>query len=136
MRDNFFSVPLKISNNNFRTGKHGYTWGVHAQNSYILKTLGLTNKDLGIEPDEPVAEWWVVSDDVRFPSEVELKDGKVVSLTNILHEYPTEILGEKHFQKYGAYLGSILKLIDPAFSLSVRVHPAIGHPYRPPKPEV
>ena len=130
-----FDKPLKVLVPNIRIGKDGYTWGQLPKDSNILKLLNLDFEEIGVEKTEPLAEMWVVSDDSTFSSTVIVNE-KEVLLSDFLKDYGRVVLGEKHFAKYGPYLASIMKLLDAEKSLSVQVHPAIGHPSRPPKPEM
>lgn len=45
-------------------------------------------------------------------------------LRDIIKKNPEEILGKKHFEKYGSNPGVLLKLLDAAERLAVQVHPS------------
>lgn len=49
--------------------------------------------------------------------------GTDISLKTLIEENPVEVLGEKHYRKYGANLGVLVKIIDSAERLTVQVHP-------------
>ncbi|TAN59446.1 methyltransferase domain-containing protein, partial [bacterium] len=119
--------PLNIRN---------YAWGRQASDSRILQLLGLSPQDISVSASEPVAEMWLASDDVTYPSQVELASGEILNLRQLLDREGRAILGERHFGKYGPYMAAIMKLIDAGQPLSVQAHPAIGHPSRPAKPEM
>jgi len=134
---------IRIFSSNIRTGKHSYTWGRLAKESNILKLLGLTYKDLPAEDitdvnqehpeNEPVGELWLASDDQTYPSKVIDSD---LNLIQLLEQQGERILGLEHIRRYGNSMATIMKLIDAGQSLSVQVHPAMGHPTRPAKPEM
>ncbi|MBQ4631545.1 MAG: class I mannose-6-phosphate isomerase [Clostridia bacterium] len=46
-----------------------------------------------------------------------------ISLADIISSNPIEALGKKHFKRYGASLGVLVKLIDSAERLTIQVHP-------------
>ena len=51
----------------------------------------------------------------------EISTGKMLS--DIINENPEKLLGERHFNKFGASTGVLIKLIDSAERLSIQVHP-------------
>ncbi len=51
-----------------------------------------------------------------------LADGSS-SLSELIESDPVSALGERHFKKYGASLGVLVKIIDSAERLTVQVHP-------------
>ncbi len=127
---------IRIGTSNIRTGKDGYTWGRPAKDSHILRLLDIKPEDIDIAEDEPVGELWLASDDKTYPSLVHLDGGSTITLTELLVKDGRSILGEKHFSLYGPHIATIMKLIDAGQPLSVQVHPAMGHPSRPAKPEM
>lgn len=44
-------------------------------------------------------------------------------LKELIERAPQEMLGRKHFNRYGAKTGVLVKLLDPAVRLSIQVHP-------------
>lgn len=50
---------------------------------------------------------------------------KHYSLKKLMEDYPMQILGEKHFDKYGANTQFLLKLLDSATRLHIQAHPTI-----------
>jgi len=58
-------------------------------------------------------------------SSVEL-NGKDYLLKKLMEDYPLEILGEKHFEKYGANTQFLLKFLDSATRLHIQAHPTIS----------
>lgn len=122
----------------------GYTWGKPAPESNILKTCEYDPESLNDIPDDAiVAERWMCTDDRQFPSlafTAEFAD-QPTPFFELLEAHPIEMLGALHTEKYGPYLGVIMKLLDTNAittkgSLSVQVHPKPGHPTRPSKPEM
>ncbi len=49
--------------------------------------------------------------------------GNDIYLADIISSNPIEALGKKHFERYGANLGVLVKLIDSAERLTIQVHP-------------
>lgn len=49
--------------------------------------------------------------------------GKPCLLKELIERAPQEMLGRKHFNRYGAKTGVLAKLLDPAERLSIQVHP-------------
>jgi mannose-6-phosphate isomerase len=58
-------------------------------------------------------------------SSVEL-EGKHYSLKKLMDDYPLEILGKKHFDKYGSNTQFLLKFLDSATRLHIQAHPTIS----------
>ena len=52
-------------------------------------------------------------------------DGETHFLNALMEAFPREILGETHFEKYGANTQFLLKLLDSATRLHVQAHPTI-----------
>jgi mannose-6-phosphate isomerase len=52
-------------------------------------------------------------------------DGETHYLKNLFEWYPREILGGKHFEKYGANTQFLLKFLDSAIRLHIQAHPTI-----------
>jgi len=143
---NLFTKPLKlIPNLRVETSQAqvGYTWGKIAEESNILTTINPEFLDLidPIQDDDIVAERWICSDDRELGSKVMIRDGKAKLLATLIEKHTKEILGPTHLAKFGPYLGCIMKQLDTnplphKGSLSVQVHPQVGHPTRPSKPEM
>ncbi len=55
-------------------------------------------------------------------SRVQLPNGETVLLTDILEAFPEETLGKKHFDKFGAKLGVLLKIFDVGDGAHIPVH--------------
>src|SRR5664279_5533085 len=58
-------------------------------------------------------------------SGVEL-NGKNYLLKELMHDYPLEILGKKHFDQYGANTQFLLKFLDAATRLHIQAHPTVS----------
>jgi mannose-6-phosphate isomerase len=57
-------------------------------------------------------------------SKVEI-NRKIYLLKELMEEYPLEILGEKHYKKYGSNTQFLLKFLDAAIRLHIQAHPTI-----------
>jgi mannose-6-phosphate isomerase len=75
----------------------------------------------------PVGEAWELSARPEHPSRVEVGAGVSVSLTELVRDHATFILGEKLVRAYGERLPLLTKFIDAADDLSVQVHPDDAH---------
>ena len=94
-----------------------YDWGTKNSDAFIPKLLGT-------EPvkDKPYAELWIGAHD-KAPSEIEI-DGNFKPLNEIIEKYPKEILGESVYEKYGANLPYLLKILSAERALSIQAHPS------------
>jgi mannose-6-phosphate isomerase len=59
-------------------------------------------------------------------AEVICENGNTVFFLNILNDFGKEILGEKHFKKYGPNIGVLCKYLDSAVRLPIQCHPDKG----------
>lgn len=74
-----------------------------------------------LPPDDPIGEAWILSD--RKDHESKVKEGplKGTTITELMRQYPKEIMGEKgHFDRFPL----LLKFLDCKEVLSVQVHPS------------
>jgi len=73
-------------------------------------------------PNEPVGEAWILSDRDDHPSLVTEGELKGYSLTQMLNEFPQQMMGKlaSHFDRFPL----LLKFLDCKEVLSVQVHPA------------
>lgn len=126
---------IRISVNNIRTTTDGFPWGRHAPDSRILQRFGVTWQKFTDDPKLSVAEAWFACDDVKHPSGV-LIGRSGLDLRQLLDQHGEAILGAEHFKRFGPYMASVMKILDARESLSVQIHPALGHPTRPAKPEM
>ena len=55
-------------------------------------------------------------------SRIELPNGEIVLLKELLETFPNETLGEAHFKKYGANLGILIKIFDVGENAHIPVH--------------
>jgi mannose-6-phosphate isomerase len=53
-------------------------------------------------------------------------NGRVEPLKKIMDSYPYDILGEKHFKKYGSNTQFLIKFLDSATRLHIQAHPTIS----------
>lgn len=84
-----------------------------------LKTdLGKTNL-----PTETTGESWELSDVKGNVSIVANGEYKGKTLTELLEEYPAEVLGYKVHEKYGKEFPLLFKFLDAKDDLSIQVHP-------------
>lgn len=81
-------------------------------------------------PDDHFPEEWIMSTvRARNAGREDIVEGismlsdADLSLRELIDKAPKEMLGEAHYQKYGAELGVLVKLIDSAERLTVQVHP-------------
>lgn len=52
-------------------------------------------------------------------------DEKEYLLKDLISSFPEIMVGEKHYKKFGANIGFLLKFLDPAIRLHVQCHPTI-----------
>ena len=57
-------------------------------------------------------------------SEAEMNGG-IHYLKALMEEFPDEVVGRKHYQKYGANTQFLLKFLDSAIRLHIQAHPTI-----------
>ena len=127
---------IKIVGKNIRTEKDGYYWGKPPLKSNILNDQEREE----YKNFESIAERWICSDDIDYPSFVDFNGAKL-SLNQLFKENALDIFGQRHFKEYGPYLGTIMKLLDTndqisKGSLSLQVHPDISYTSLPAKPEM
>lgn len=144
-----FSQPLSF-HPNIRSEKldatSGYIWGKPAAASNILQQLTAEEKQaLSYSKADIIAERWIVTDDRQFPSLVKAQETPAFSATTpffeLLEQFSEELLGPQQVAEFGPYLNVIMKQLDTHSeptrgSLSVQLHPKVGHPTRPAKPEM
>jgi mannose-6-phosphate isomerase len=53
-------------------------------------------------------------------------NGEPCSLRDLIRDFPQDLLGERHLEKYGASPDFLLKLLDPAIRLHIQAHPTIS----------
>ncbi len=92
---------------------HHYAWGSH---SALAELLGKA-----VPTAQPEAELWLGAHP-KAPSSIET-DGVWVSLLEALRASPQALLGPASFQRYGAELPFLLKLIAAERPLSLQAHP-------------
>jgi mannose-6-phosphate isomerase len=90
-----------------------YAWG---GKEFIPSLLQLSNAE-----GKPYAEYWMGGHD-NAPAEIYMPDGKKEKLNELISREPTNIIGEKVFQKFGR-LPYLLKILDVKDMLSIQVHP-------------
>jgi hypothetical protein len=128
---------IRIAEKNIRTDNQGYLWGKSISESNILNK----KEKSGYKDISCVAERWICSDDRKYPCFFVTDNNKKHSLPELFEKYSEEIFSKEHLKKYGAYLGTIMKLIDTNSvpskgSLSLQTHPCAGYPDLPVKPEM
>ncbi len=57
-------------------------------------------------------------------SKIEINDSTEI-LKSLMERFPVEMLGEKHFKKYGAKTQFLLKFLDSSIRLHIQAHPTI-----------
>jgi mannose-6-phosphate isomerase len=53
-------------------------------------------------------------------------DGKPVRLIDLISQFPEEMVGGKHYDKYGAHTQVLVKFLDSAIRLHLQCHPTIA----------
>lgn len=114
----------------------GYNWGKTADESNILSTLPKHYSE--ILKDRIISERLLVCDDSATPS---ILVGTQQRFGELLQMTAVTLLGKEHANRFGPYLGVVMKLLDTNSmmskgGLSVQVHPRVGHPKWPSKPEM
>lgn len=103
----------------FKPNIHTMIWG--GQRLISWKKLSQTTDSLG--DSLPIGESWEVS---CIPSAISIianGEWEGQRLDDIIHKYPTEILGSEVVARYGETLPLLVKFIDAEHDLSVQVHP-------------
>ncbi|MBN2092566.1 class I mannose-6-phosphate isomerase [candidate division KSB1 bacterium] len=83
----------------------------HFPEDWIASTTRASNKGRENIPDEGF-------------SKVNI-EGRLYYLKELIEKYPDELVGEKHFQRYGANTQFLLKFLDAAIRLHIQAHPTI-----------
>ena len=100
-------------------------WRTYIGGSQIDAIHGIKNAE-----DTNFPEEWMIST-VRARNTgredivegISMVSGTDVSLADLVSEHAETLLGKKHFEKYGANLGVLCKIIDAAERLTIQVHP-------------
>ncbi len=100
-------------------------WRTYLGGSRLREMLGQ-----GVTEDDHFPEEWLFSTvRARNAGREEIVEGLTPlydgsgTLAEMLARYPEEMLGKRHYGRYGASLGFLFKLIDAAERLTVQVHP-------------
>ena len=119
MRTNKIDInrPVKL--------KRAGAWRTYTGGSLIEKLHGKEQM-----PDTNFPEEWIMSTVAARNSGREhiveglsVVEGTDISLAQLIDKNPEEILGKKHYARYGNKLGVLVKLIDSAERLTIQVHP-------------
>jgi mannose-6-phosphate isomerase len=110
--------PLRVEFGNFTPPQRTPWGGCRIIQKY---KAGLAS---GLPPDSIVGESWEVSTEPSFPSRLE--DGELLS--DAISDDPTAWLGHTIAERYDSQNPLLVKLIDPATTLSVQVHPPENYP--------
>ena len=81
---------------------------------------------LNLPPNLMVGESWEISGHRSFPNKFVLNSDspqKLISLPELLQQFPEEILGSKVAAKFKGQIPILVKLLDTTENLSVQVHP-------------
>lgn len=97
----------------FEPNLHSVVWGGNQLRPY----KGLTPSE------EPIGESWEVSAVLSSTSIISNGEWKGNKLTDVINEYPEEILGKAVNEKYQGKLPLLVKFIDAKRDLSIQVHP-------------
>src|SRR5512143_3556822 len=95
-----------------------YPWGERGKDAYIPRLLGV---DVESE-DTPFAELWIGTHP-SAPSKVVVDSGKEMLLSELISEYPTEILGASVNEAFNGQLPFLLKVLSAREILSIQMHP-------------
>lgn len=98
-------------------GGKPYDWGEKGVSSYIAKLLNITSAP----PDQSFAELWMGAHP-EGESTVQI-EGEEQPLSQIIAQYPVEILGTRVATEYQNKLPYLLKVLSAADILSIQVHP-------------
>lgn len=103
-------------------------WRTYTGGLELEKWLGQSDPRDGDHPEE-----WVASTVVaRNPnpnivdeglSKIRLEGGSEITLAKLIESNPAAFLGKKHFKKYSANMGVLVKIIDSLGRLTIQVHP-------------
>ncbi len=112
-----FKQPIKL--------KPATAWRTYTGGSKIRELHGESNT-----PDNHFPEEWIMSTvSARNSGREHIVEGlsyladEDITLAELIERNPEDTLGKKHYEKYGAKLGVLVKLIDSAERLTVQVHP-------------
>lgn len=108
-------IPLKMAT----------AWRTYIGGSKIRELHGEKNTN-----DDNFPEEWIMSTvSARNSGREHIVEGisylkdEDITLAEFIERNPVDILGREHYEKYGAELGVLVKLIDSAERLTVQVHP-------------
>ena len=103
--------PYKLIN----TIQH-YEWGTKGKNAFIPKLLNTK-----AEKAKPYAELWMGAHP-KASSKI-IVHGKPRNLSDVIHQYPNEMLGEKIAKKFSKRLPFLFKILSAGEALSIQAHP-------------
>jgi mannose-6-phosphate isomerase len=106
--------PLCLNGKNFAD----YVWGGYE----LYKFKGLERKDT----DPLAAESWEISGHPKYPSRIELGNGQLITLPDVLKDsdIAKRLLGESIAQRFDNTFPLIIKFFDAQKRMSVQVHPS------------
>jgi len=93
-----------------------YEWGARGKQAFIPNLLGIA-----AEEDKPYAELWMGTHPAA-PSMVAV-DGKLTGLKEMIEKFPVEILGQTVYERFGANLPFLFKVLSAGQALSIQAHP-------------
>jgi mannose-6-phosphate isomerase len=108
-------IPLKCTCNN-------YPWGKKGKESLAARLCSKTNPDFQIDDSKEYAEMWFGTYP-ELPS-YSLKTGQ--DLQQILNEHKDALIGKKVYDKFGADLPFLPKILSIAKALPLQIHPDKG----------
>ena len=53
-------------------------------------------------------------------------DGKQVRLIDLISQFPEQMVGKSHYEKYGSHTQVLVKFLDSAIRLHLQCHPTIA----------
>lgn len=93
-----------------------YDWGTKNELAFIPNWLGIT-----AEKDKPYAELWIGAHP-KCSSDILLGNEKI-ALNLVIENQPEAVLGKEVYQRFGAQLPFLLKVLSAARALSIQLHP-------------
>jgi len=93
-----------------------YDWGTRGKNAFIPKLLHIKS-----EKNKPYAELWMGTHPKASSRMV--NNGREFTLTEVIRQYPKEMLGSKTAKKFSNTLPFLFKVLSANEALSIQAHP-------------
>ncbi|KAK7075630.1 hypothetical protein SK128_018551 [Halocaridina rubra] len=95
-----------------------YAWGVKGFKSSVAQLAKAVNTDLEVTDDQTYAELWMGT----HPNGPSIVKENGTSLKSYIDTHP-DVLGSKVFEKFGAQLPFLFKVLSVNQALSIQAHP-------------